>query len=83
MWKTSRDVTNHADVKGNTTGSIKKKLNGIIEKVDNSYTYTGKLNESKLAIIHPSGTIEYQTIYSYDSKNDKLTDIFGKKCIGV
>ena len=70
------------DVKGNMTGSIKKKLNGIIEKVDNSYTYTGKLNESKVAINHPSGTVEYQTIYSYDPKNDKLTDITRQASIG-
>ena len=70
------------DVKGNMVESIKKRLNGIIEKVDNSYTYTGKLNESKMAINHSSGTVEYRTIYNYDSKNDKLADATHQASIG-
>ena len=70
------------DVKGNMIGSLKKGLNGVIEKVDNIYTYTDKLNESKVAINHPNGIVEYQTIYSYDSKNDKLTDVTRQASIG-
>lgn len=71
------------DVKGNMIESIKKGLNGFIEKVDNSYTYNDKIKESKVTINHPSGIIEYQTICNYDAKNGKLIDVTRQTGVGA